>query len=55
MNKTNVEQNVMEEVLKDCNFYERVIVKVHPKTCIKIYKKGLQDGFNWNNKNIDNF
>lgn len=37
MNKTNVEQNVIEEVLKDCSFYERIVFKIFKKEFVKIY------------------
>ncbi len=37
MNKTNVEQNVIEEVLKDCSFYERIIFKIFNKEFMKVY------------------
>ena len=52
MKKENViEKEVLDEILKSCNLYERTVVKIHPKICIKIYRKGLQDEFNWYNRN----
>ena len=39
----NVEK---DEVLKELNFAEKIIVKVFTKTFIKIYKLGITFGFN---------
>ena len=55
MKKTDVEEKIMKEILKSCSLYERSIVRIFNKEFVKIYKKGFQDGFNWNNKEIENF
>lgn len=37
---------VLDEVKKDLNFKERIIVKLFSKTFYKIYKIGITFGFN---------
>lgn len=37
---------VKEEVLKELNFVEKIIVKLFTKTFIKVYKIGITYGFN---------
>ncbi len=37
MKKKDVEEYVLKEILKDCNLYERIVMKVHCKTFIKLY------------------
>lgn len=37
---------VLDEVMKDLNFKERIIVKLFSKTFYKIYKIGITFGFN---------
>ena len=40
-------KNVVEdEVIKELNFVERIIVKIFTKTFIKVYKIGITYGFN---------
>ena len=50
MKKKDVKENVLKEILKDCNFYERIVMRIHIKVCIKIFRLGVQKGFNWNKK-----
>lgn len=51
MKKRDVEKDVLSEILKTCNLYERIVIKTYSSIYIKVYKKGFQDGFNWwNNK-----
>lgn len=37
---------VKDEVLKELNFVEKIIVKLFTKTFIKVYKIGITYGFN---------
>ena len=40
-------KNVVEdEIVKELNFMERIIVKIFTKTFIKVYKIGITYGFN---------
>lgn len=42
-----MEKNVVkDEVLKELNFVEKIIVKLFTKTFIKVYKIGITYGFN---------
>lgn len=41
---------VLNEVMKELNFKERIIVRVFIKTFCKIYRKGMLDCFNFYNK-----
>ena len=47
--KTNV---VLEEIKKELNWKERIIVYIFKKTYIKVYKQGIKEGFNWNSKTV---
>lgn len=43
----NVEKDVvLKEIKKDLNWKERIIVHINKKTFVKIYKKGIEKGFN---------
>lgn len=49
----NVEKDVvLNEIKKDLNWKERIIVHINKKTFVKVYKQGLKDGFNWNSKTV---
>lgn len=37
---------VLNEIRKGLNLKERIISYIFPKTIIKIYKKGIEKGFN---------
>jgi len=52
MKKKYEEKELVEEIVKGCslNFFERIVVRRYRKIYVKIYRKGLQDGFNWCNK-----
>ena len=42
-----MEKNVVkDEVLKELNFVEKIIVKLFTKTFVKVYKIGITYGFN---------
>lgn len=41
---------VLNEVIKELNWKERIAVKFLKKICIKIYRKGMVDCFNYLNK-----
>lgn len=47
MKNTNVAEDVIKEILKDCNWVERLWVRLNLKLYVRIYRKGVQDGFNW--------
>ena len=40
---------VLNEVKKELNFRERIIVKLFTKTMKKVYTEGVKKGYNWNN------
>ncbi len=40
----------LEEVMKELNLEEREFVEKYPKECIRLYKKGMIDCFNYYNK-----
>lgn len=50
MKKKDVGEEVIKEILKNCSLYERIIVGIFDREFVKIYRKGVQDGFNWNEK-----
>ena len=41
---------VLEEIIKGLNSEERSFVEEHINICKKIYRKGLIDSFNYQNK-----
>lgn len=41
---------VLNEVMKELSWRERIVVKIFPKTFYKLYKEGVMKGFNWSNK-----
>lgn len=41
---------IIEEIEKDLNRKEQVIVKIFKKLFIKVYRKGMIDCFNYYNK-----
>ena len=46
MKKISAEEDVVREIIRNCNWIERIWVRLNLKLCIKIYRKGLQDKFN---------
>lgn len=40
---------VLDEIIKELNCRERIIVKILAKTFLKVYNTGVKRGFNWNN------
>ena len=40
---------VVNEVIKELNWKERIVVRLFRKTFSKIYKEGIRRGFNWGN------
>jgi len=44
-----MERDVVEKIMKECNWWERIIIKVFKKIFIKVYKIGVKVGFNWDN------
>ena len=43
--KTN-EKNIVNEIVKDLKFWEKIIVRMNKRLFIKIYKIGITFGFN---------
>ncbi len=41
-----MEKEIVEEIMKECNWKEKIIVKLFAKLIIKIYKVGITYGFN---------
>ena len=41
---------VLNEIIKGLNWREKIIVKIYQKICIKIYRNGMIDCFNYYNK-----
>lgn len=41
-----MEKQIVEEILKKCNWYERIVVMVFKKIFVKAYKLGITFGFN---------
>lgn len=41
-----MEKLIVEELCKNLKWYERIIVKRHKNTFVKIYKLGITFGFN---------
>ena len=39
---------VLNEVKKELNWKERIIVKLFAKTVKKVYTEGVKKGYNWN-------
>lgn len=40
---------VLDEVMKELSWRERIVIRLFKKTFNKIYKNGIRKGFNWNN------
>ena len=51
MKHRNVEEYVLKEILKDCNLYERLFVKVNLRICVKVLSKGSFDAHRLPTKN----
>ena len=47
--KKEVENVVWDEIRKGLNWKEKIIVKICKNTCIKLYRKGMIDCFNYYN------
>ena len=41
---------VLDELKKELNWKERIVVKLFTKTMKKMYTEGVKKGFNWNFK-----
>lgn len=41
---------ILKEIKKDLNWKLKIFVKIFPETCIKLYRKGIADCFNYYNK-----
>lgn len=44
-------QAILEEILQQCNWHEKLRIKTCKKISIKIYGLGVKAGFNWQNTN----
>lgn len=40
---------VLDEVMKELNWRERIVVRLFEKTFHNVYKSGIRKGFKWNN------
>lgn len=40
---------VLDEVMKELNWKERIVVRLFKKTFYSVYKSGVRNGFKWNN------
>ena len=49
-NITKNEKDIVREICKECNWWEKIVVKLLARLCIKVYNKGVKVGFNWGNK-----
>lgn len=47
MKRNKIKEDVLKEIEEGFNFIERLKVRLSKKLSIKIYKKGVQKGFNW--------
>lgn len=47
-----MEEEIVKEIMKECKWWERIIVKVFKKVFINTYKVGIKVGFNWGNKTV---
>lgn len=46
-----MDQKIVEEIMRECkNWREKIILKLFPHMCIRIYKAGVKEGFNFSNK-----
>lgn len=43
---------VLNEVKKELNWKERIIVRIFGKTMKKVYTEGVKKGYNWNSCNV---
>lgn len=41
----------LKRLTKKSNWKDKIFVKIFPKICIKLYRKGMADCFNYYNKN----
>lgn len=39
MNKTNVDEYVLKEILKDFSLYERIIIRIHYRIFVKFFNE----------------
>lgn len=37
---------IIEEIMKECKWYEKIVVRMFAKMFIKVYKEGITYGFN---------
>ena len=46
----NSELLILEELKKELNFKEKILLMIFKKNVLKIYKTGIIKGFNWENR-----
>lgn len=51
-NITKNEKNIVREICKECNWCEKIVVKLLARLFIKVYNSGVKIGYNWNNKYV---
>lgn len=39
---------ILNKIVKNLNFYDRILVKILKNYTLKVYRMGLNDYFNWN-------
>lgn len=47
-----MKEEIIREIMKECNWWEKIVVKVLGKMFVKVYKTGIKAGFNWNSKTV---
>ena len=52
MKYENVTKNIVKEIMEECNWWERIVVKCFSNIIIRVYKNGVKAGYNWNNKYV---
>ena len=51
LNMEKLKNIVIKKRIKGANLKEKIFIKLFPKLCIKLYRKGMLDCFNYYNKN----
>lgn len=44
-----MEKEILKEVMEECKWFERIIIRLFNKTFTSIYKLGVKKGFKWGN------
>lgn len=46
MKKISAEEDVVREIIRNCNWIERIGIRLNLKTYVKIFKIGISFGYN---------